>query len=558
MIMDAARGVVLPSGRSDAFRPLTYQLPLGLLPIVNKPLMEHQVELLVRNNIRHIRISANHLSNRVEGYFNSGQRWGASISYNFERPPFGAVPALRQILPYVGSDSLVILESDVVADVNLEAALRFHRANHADATFFCSRNLSITSGMTVVLNDANRIVSVGGYRHSEATRSYIDGGVCIIEPDILSLLSDNYGYNLVQACWVASQKASLKMFGYPTEEPLARVTDWRTYSRLQGEILNGAFAGILIPGLEIRKGVWVGKNVSASDSASLVAPVILGDNARIGRDARVGSGSVIGHDVMVDSGASVEGSVVLAKTFVGPQAAIKDAIVLGNLMIDAQTNAFTAIADSLTVAEIEQRRVGFKLYALSNRLIALGLLVVLAPLIVLLFVILAMGIKFPLISRVRRIGVDLGELAAGKLRLRVFDLLYFGPIEHEALQRGYDPDPGTILPTPLARVGNIINIIRGDLLFVGNRPMEPEYAFSITEEWKRTRFKCQSGLLSVLDTEEAAGLGEDEQIIAEGYYAINQTPGRDVVLAAKTMVGFVKRLVGLSRKPRQAGFTPAA
>ena len=75
-MQNVAKGIILPSAISEAFKPLTYQMPVGLLPVVNKPVMEHQVELFVRHGIKSIRISCNHLSNKVESYFDNGSRWG--------------------------------------------------------------------------------------------------------------------------------------------------------------------------------------------------------------------------------------------------------------------------------------------------------------------------------------------------------------------------------------------------------------------------------------------------------------------------------------------------
>ena len=129
------KGVILPSGKSETFKPLTYQMPVGLLPIVNKPLMEHQVELLVRNEVRNIRLSCKHLSNKVENHFGAGSRWGATISYNFEQPPFGAISSLQQMNPFFQGDTLIVMDSDVVADIELQDALKFHWEKRADATF---------------------------------------------------------------------------------------------------------------------------------------------------------------------------------------------------------------------------------------------------------------------------------------------------------------------------------------------------------------------------------------------------------------------------------------
>jgi mannose-1-phosphate guanylyltransferase len=549
-MQNIAKGIILPSAISEAFKPLTYQMPVGLLPVVNKPIMEHQIELFTRHGIKNVRISCNHLSNKVEAFFDNGSRWGASVSYNFERPPFGFVTALRQMRPFFENETLVIMQSDVIASIDLKAALEQHWAQRADATFIVTSNTD-SSGLSVMLDEGNRIHAVGMHNEASTKRHPVDAGICMIEPEILDLVSDTLGYNLLQACWLASQNAKLHLFGYHVEEPLIRVINWGKYFQVQKDILEGKFPGLQIPGIQIEPGVWVGKNVSASSAVSFEPPLAIGDNCRIGKGVKLGKGTILGHDVMVDVGASLNHTVVLSKTFVGPQTSIQDSIIQGNLMIDIEKETFMAIDDKLAALEIERPKVGFSLYAFANRVLALLNYIVLSPLLLLLFIGLILGLKFPLITRVRRIAPDLKELGSGKLRLRVLDLIYLGPADLTQQPLGHNPDPLTTLPHLIARIGNLTNVIKGEIMLVGNRPMNPELAFSITEEWRRTRFKCQAGIISILDTDEVETTTDEEQVIAEGYYAVHRTLWMDISILARGVWRLFWRMLGRKKVVRE-------
>lgn len=550
-MQNTVKGIILPSAISEAFKPLTYQIPVGMLPIVNKPIMEHQIELFVRHGIKPVRISCNHLSNRIESYFDTGSRWGATLSYNFERPPFGFVAALRQMRPSFEGETLVILQSDVIADVNLQEALEFHWANRADATFLCLNQPDGAQGLSVMLDEHSRIHAVSAYSPSQFRRHPLYAGIAIIEPEVLDLLSDTIGYNLLQACWLASQNVKLNLFGSVLESPLMRVTNWHSYVDVQMQILEGRFPSVIIPGIQLQPGVWVGKNVSASSNVSFEAPLVIGDQCRIGKGVVLGRGTIIGHDVMVDVGASLQNAVVLSKTFVGPQTVVHDSVIQGNLMIDLKKEAFTPIDDRLAALEIEQPRTGFKLYMALNRIVALVLCALLSPFLALLFLMLILGIRFPLITRVKRIAPDLRSLAVGKLRLRVFDLVYLGPADLTKQPVGHNPDPLTTLPHYLARIGNLTNVIKGDIMLVGNRPMDPEIAFSITEEYRRTRLKCQGGVISILDTNEVDEGTEEEQVISEGYYAVNRTLWMDINVLVRGLWRLFWRMLGAKKVVRE-------
>lgn len=545
------KAIILPSAISDAFKPLSYQIPVGMMPIVNKPIMEHQIELLARCGVKNIRISCNHLSNKVESYFDTGTRWGASLSYNFERPPFGFAAALRQMKPYFENDTLIVIQSDVVADVDLAAALEFHFSKRADATFLCHTEAETVQGLAIMLDEHDRLHAVGQRTSPATSRHPVETGICILESEVLDLLPDVFGYNLLQACWLASQNVKLNLCGYRTAAPLARVTSWKTYTQVQKDILAEKYAGIVVPGIQIQPGVWVGKNISASSNVSFEAPIVIGDNCRIGKGVRLGKETILGHDVMVDVGASLHGSIILSKTFVGAQTTITDSIVHGNLVIDLHKEGFQAIEDKLAVSEIERPKGGFKIHVFVNRALALMLFVVFMPLMAVLFLGLMVGLQFPLLTRVKRIAPDLRELAAGKLRLRVFDLLYFGPADLTKRPVGHNPDPLTALPHLLARIGNLINVINGDILLVGNRPMDPEIAFSITEEYRRTRLKCQGGVISILDTNEVDETTEEEQVISEGFYAVNRTFWMDMSILLRGMWRLFWRMLGARKVVRE-------
>ncbi len=547
-MQNVAKGIILPSAISEAFKPLTYQMPVGLLPVVNKPVMEHQVELFVRHGIKSIRISCNHLSNKVESYFDNGSRWGATIAYNFERPPFGFVNSLRQLKPHFENETLVIMLSDLVSDVNLQRALEFHWAKRADATFVLSSNTS-GGGLSAVLEDNARIHAVGT-QNTNSTRHPVDSGLCIIEPEVIDLLSDSLGYNLLQACWLASQSVRLNLFGFQTNEPLRRVTNWSSYFAVQKDILEEKYPGVIIPGIQLQPGVWVGKNVSASSAVSFEGPLVIGDNCRIGKGVKLGKQTIIGHDVMVDVGASLDRAVILSKTFVGSQTTIQDAIIQGNLMIDIDKDTFTPIDDKLAALEIERAKLGFRFYIALHRLLALLNLLILSPFLFVLFFLMIVGLKFPLISRVKRIAPDLKELAAGKLRLKVLSLVYFGPVDVSQQPVEQSSDPLTTLPHFLARIGNLFNVLTGDIMLVGNRPMDPEEAFSITEEWRRTRFKCQAGVISILDTDEVEETTEEEQVIAEGYYAVHRHVWMDLSVLVRGVWRMFWRMLGSKKITR--------
>lgn len=542
------KAILLPSRKSEAFKPATFHTPVGLLPVVNKPILEHQVEFLVRHGIQHIKMSCNHLASKIEHHFDSGSSWGASISYNYERTPGGAVPALQQMRGYFNGATLVIMESDVIPDFDLRAAIEFHYRSRAEATFICQATSAPSRGLSIELDSLKRIRAVRVNGSPAAAPHLIDTGVCIIEPEMLDLLYESAGYSVLQSCWLTSLKVRLNLYGYQTREPLVQATNWKVYYKVQSDILEGRFPNIVIPGIEVEKGVWIGKNVSTSSGVSLEGPSIIGDNCKLGKNVRIGRGTVIGQGVIVDSNSLMQRAIVLPKTLITSDASIKDSIILGNLQIDIQRNSSTAMRDIVSAAKTRKQDGAIRAYHILNNVLAILLAFALLPVWL-----GAMGwVLFlwqqPLISRVRRLGIDLNELSRGALKLRVFDLYYLGPLAQtrQGVESPYAPP--TKLPLSVARLGNLINIIKGDILFVGNPPMDPEFAFTLGEEWQRTRFKCQAGMFSILDTKRGVAMSEEQKSVMEGHYAVHHTIRSDLKIMMQ---------VGAHTALRLAGFNPA-
>lgn len=545
------KGIVLSSHRVDTFRPLTYQTPMALLPLVDRPLVEHQLEFLARNGVPHVRLSCNHLANRVEEHCGSGSLWGAAISYNYEQPPFGAISALRRMKSFSHGSTLVIMEGDVVADADLERALEFHALHRADATFFCTLTTAPSIGLTLALDGASRIRAVRANSSPAATPHLADAGICILEPEMLELLPDSPGSGILQACWQASEKVRLNLYGYQSGEPLLRLSGWKSYYKAQMDILEGRFPGVRIPGSEIQKGIWMGDNVRVAPGVVLEPPVLIGDGCVLGKNVVVGKGTVVGRYSSVEPDVTLEHALVLPRTRLAKRAELTDVIIRGNLIIDIQRNTKRAIERALPPPARRRGRAGARLYHLLNRCIALTLLLALSPLLLVTAASLLARRAFPVVSKVRRLGVELGTLATGGLRLRVFDLIYLGPVAGDHVNTAETSfDPPTLLPRFLARMGNLLNVVKGDILLVGNRPMDPELAFSMTEEWERRRFTCQTGFISVLDSLDEAKLSDMERFVTEANYAVYRNVGTDMTILWRAVQRrLVGRLKGSSASP---------
>ena len=78
------KAMILAAGVGSRLDPLTRNIPKPMVPIVNKPVMEHIIELLARNGFTNIMVNVYYHGDQIEGYFGDGSKWGVKVQYSHE------------------------------------------------------------------------------------------------------------------------------------------------------------------------------------------------------------------------------------------------------------------------------------------------------------------------------------------------------------------------------------------------------------------------------------------------------------------------------------------
>lgn len=111
--------VIMAGGRGERLRPLTDSIPKPLLPLGNKPIIEHNIDLLIKYGIENIFISVNYLAEKIKNYFGNGFQKGIKLSYVHETKPLGTIGAVGQISNFT-NDIVLVMNSDLFTNINLE------------------------------------------------------------------------------------------------------------------------------------------------------------------------------------------------------------------------------------------------------------------------------------------------------------------------------------------------------------------------------------------------------------------------------------------------------
>src|SRR5215213_3881417 len=124
----------MAGGEGTRLRPLTSNQPKPMMPIANRPMMEHIVELLKEHGFDDIVVTVAFLANTIRNYFGDGSEFGVRMVYATEESPLGTAGSVRNAMDELSNDTFLVISGDVLTDIDLGAIIDFHKTHEALAT----------------------------------------------------------------------------------------------------------------------------------------------------------------------------------------------------------------------------------------------------------------------------------------------------------------------------------------------------------------------------------------------------------------------------------------
>lgn len=178
--------VIVAGGKGSRLENLTQAVPKPMIRIAKKPILEYQILLAKRYNLKEIIILLGYKGEAIENYFEDGKRWAVNIHYNRENIQLGTSGAMREIENLLQNDFLVFY-GDIMLDVDLESLISFHSARKPIATTVVHPNNHPHDSDLVELDEDNRVAAFHNKPHKEGTyfRNLVNAGLYILSPRIL-------------------------------------------------------------------------------------------------------------------------------------------------------------------------------------------------------------------------------------------------------------------------------------------------------------------------------------------------------------------------------------
>jgi len=299
----------MAGGEGTRLRPLTANQPKPMLPMANRPMAEHVVNLLRKHGFEEIVVTVAFLANQIRTYFGDGSEFGVSMVYATEETPLGTAGSVLNAREQLDERFLVI-SGDVLTDIDLSELVAFHEKQGAVATLALkAMENPLEFGIVITGQDGRieRFLEKPGW--GDVFSDTINTGIYVLEPEVLDWIEEGRPVDFSGEVFPAMLTEGLPLYGFVAGGYWEDVGTLEAYLRAHTDILSGQVE-VDVPGFPLRPGVWIGEGAEIHPSASVDAPAVVGGNCRIGPGTRIGPYTVLGSNVRVGENALIERSVL--------------------------------------------------------------------------------------------------------------------------------------------------------------------------------------------------------------------------------------------------------
>ncbi|MBV8340538.1 MAG: NDP-sugar synthase [Candidatus Eremiobacteraeota bacterium] len=316
------KGMILAGGLSTRLYPLTLELPKPLVPVLGRPVVGHVIEYMKRSGVNDIVINVHYFPEAVRAYVGDGGAWGVHVEYLHETQLMGSAGAVRQVADRF-PETFVVIGCDDVTDIDLNAAIAFHRDRHAEATIGLAEVADVSHYGAVIVDDRGKIVEFQEKPAPGTARSNLaNTGVYIFEPAVLRRIPPKTFYDFGKQVFPELLAAGGAFYGMRQQAYWCDIGTPSEYRRVHRDALTGRIHLELPTGATLSNGVMTGQNANISKAATIESPTVIGAGSSIEQGAHVIS-SILWDGVHIGAGARVEDAVLGNKARVEAGATIR-------------------------------------------------------------------------------------------------------------------------------------------------------------------------------------------------------------------------------------------
>jgi mannose-1-phosphate guanylyltransferase/mannose-1-phosphate guanylyltransferase/phosphomannomutase len=308
--------MLLAAGLGTRLRPLTYELPKPMVPVLGRPVMEHILRLLAKHGFDDVVANLHYFPDLIRGRFGDGSDYGVRLVYSYEAELLGTAGGVRNVRDHFGDETFLIISGDALTDIDLGALWAAHKEQGGIATLALKRVEDTSQFGVVIVGEDDRIQ---GFQEkpdpAEALSNLGNCGIYVFEPEIFDYFPDTEFVDWAMDVFPTLLAQDVSFYGHEFPDywnDVGSLEEYRqgNFDALEGRVrvemsANGAAA----PGdAEVEGPVYIGEGCEIASGVRLTGPVVIGDGSRIGENSALRDTIVWPH-TDVDPGTVLIGAV---------------------------------------------------------------------------------------------------------------------------------------------------------------------------------------------------------------------------------------------------------
>jgi mannose-1-phosphate guanylyltransferase/mannose-1-phosphate guanylyltransferase/phosphomannomutase len=278
------KAMVLAAGLGTRLKPLTFEIPKPMVPVLDRPVMAHIVGMLEAQGFDELVANIHHYPETIRSYF------GERLEYRFEEELLGTAGGVRNVADFFGDDEVVVVSGDALTDVDVRALVERHRASGGIGALTVKKVADPSEYGVVIHDDDGR---VEGFQEKpepgEARSELASCGIYCFSPEIFDYFPDEDPVDWAKDVFPVLLDNDVPLYihefdGYWNDVGSLDELRQGTWDALDGKLrLEVSDGGRAPDGVEVIDGpIWIGDDVSFSSDVRLMGPVVVGDASRIG------------------------------------------------------------------------------------------------------------------------------------------------------------------------------------------------------------------------------------------------------------------------------------
>lgn len=317
--------VVLAGGKATRLRPLSLSRSKGMVPVLNRPFMEHVLGYFQQYGITKVVLALGHAAEPLREHFGDGGRFGISIEYSVEDEPLGTAGAVKKLEESL-HDTFIVYNGDIYTTIPLDEVIAIHRARKAVATIALTPVEDPSQYGVVETDDAGsirRFIEKPGAGVTSANS--INAGIYVLEPDVLGHMRE--GFVMFETdVFPSLLKAGAPFYAHESDAYWIDIGTPEKYRKLNMDLADLVESGQDIDGHTTDARILVAPDALVDPSATLLPPVVIGPGTILMEDAIVHR-SVLWDGCTISERAAVRDSVLADGCVVGPHSSVSRCIL---------------------------------------------------------------------------------------------------------------------------------------------------------------------------------------------------------------------------------------